>query len=305
MKKTSKGAFIATMALLSYANYATAQAVSFDSPGKDSGSLAGMVQDAKADRLNIGHIAGEILHNITTPQAQGHHGGPGDHNGPGHHDGPSPQPGPWHPQPPMPPQPFPPQPPMPPQPYPGGDLQGYCQDFDHSQFMAAKNFAYSGSGLNYSDSQATDWALRYDQTHACGTLPEYSARYSALYTYAYSGSYMNMNANDARDYALYYVERMTVPQIQYWQATFQAVYTLFYSGSYMNDNAADAVSGARVWNERGYCGDIRLIENIKAEYARQYGFAYSGSGLNYNSAQAKDYALSAVRNMTSCGDLLR
>ena len=147
--------------------------------------------------------------------------------------------------------------------------------------------------------------MRYNQTHACGTLPEYANRYTELYNYAYSGSFMNMNANDARDYALVYAERLTVPQIQQWKAVFQSVYQLFYSGSYMNDNTSDSVAGARAWNERGYCGDVQTAENIKAEYARQYGFAYSGSGLNYNSAQAKEYALNYVRGMTSCGDLLK
>ena len=194
---------------------------------------------------------------------------------------------------------------MPPQPAPAGDLQGYCQDFDHSQFMAAKNFAYSGSGINYNDGQATDWAMRYNQTHACGTLPEYSNRYTELYNYAYSGSYMNLNANDARDYALHYADLLTVPQIQQWKAVFQPVYQLFYSGSYMNDSAPDSVAGARAWNERGYCGDVQVVENIKAEYARQYSFSYSGSGLNYSAPQAKEYALNYVRGMTSCGDLLK
>ena len=69
MKKISKGAFIAAMALISYANYASAQAVSFDSPGKNSGDLGSMVEEMKAEnRLNIGHIAGEILHNFPAPQ---------------------------------------------------------------------------------------------------------------------------------------------------------------------------------------------------------------------------------------------
>jgi hypothetical protein len=195
---------------------------------------------------------------------------------------------------------------MPPQPQPGyGDLRGFCQDFDHSQFMAAKSFAYGGSGLNYDDQTATNWALNYNQNHACGTIQEYSARYTELYGYAYSGSYMNMDANGARDYALRYVEFMTVPQVREWKDSFAAVYQLFYSGSYMNDDAQTSVAGARAWNERGNCGDLRTVDGMKAEYSRQYQFAYSGSGLNYSSQGAKDYAVNAIRYMTPCGDLLK
>ena len=73
MKTLNKGAFIAMMALLSSAVYASAQAVSFDSTGNNSGSLAAMVADAKADRLNIGHIAGQILHNLPVTQAPVNH----------------------------------------------------------------------------------------------------------------------------------------------------------------------------------------------------------------------------------------
>ncbi len=139
----------------------------------------------------------------------------------------------------------------------------------------------------------------------CGTIQEYSARYTELYNYSYSGSYMNLNATDAREYALRYVETMNVQQVRAWKDMYTTVYQFFYSGSYLNDNASDSVAAARAWNERGYCGDAGTVQNMKAEYTRQYTFAYSGSGLNYNTQDAKNYALGAVRNMTPCGDLLR
>ena len=83
MKKLNKGVFIAMMALVSCAVYASAQAVSFDSAGNNSGGLAAMVNAAKADRLNIGHIAGDILHNFPVPQAPVNHNGQGTHGGQG------------------------------------------------------------------------------------------------------------------------------------------------------------------------------------------------------------------------------
>ncbi len=82
MKKLNKSAFITVMALFSYSGCASAQAVSFDSAGNNSGGLAAMVSDAKADRFNIGHIAGDILHNFPVPQAPVNHGGQ-MHGGPG------------------------------------------------------------------------------------------------------------------------------------------------------------------------------------------------------------------------------
>lgn len=83
MKKSNKGVFIAMIALLNYAGYVSAQTVSFDSAGNYSGGLAAMVSDAKADRLNIGHIAGDILHNFPVPQAPVNHNGQGTHGGQG------------------------------------------------------------------------------------------------------------------------------------------------------------------------------------------------------------------------------
>jgi hypothetical protein len=49
----------------------------------------------------------------------------------------------------------------------------------------------------------------------------------------------------------------------------------------------------------------QAAQNLKAEYARRYQFVCSGSGLNYNSQNAKAYAIGALRNMTPCADLLK
>ncbi|MCX5790748.1 MAG: hypothetical protein NTY45_00785, partial [Elusimicrobia bacterium] len=111
MNKISKGAFIATIVLLSYTNYAKALEVSFDKPGDDTGDLSAQVNGTAPDqRLNIGGIIGGIVHNL--PQGHGGPGNPGGHGGfnpnppapvnpggHGNHGGPGPQPGPWQPQP--------------------------------------------------------------------------------------------------------------------------------------------------------------------------------------------------------------
>ncbi|HAH31538.1 MAG TPA: hypothetical protein DCL44_04405 [Elusimicrobia bacterium] len=132
MKKFSKGAFVATMALVCYAGFATAQVVSFDNQGGDLNTL---VNDLKfgghgggpggghggpGGGNHGGPGGGQFNHvNPPAPVPQNHggnHNGPGpqpghgNHDGPGHHDGPGPQPGPWHPQPGPQPGPWHPQP---------------------------------------------------------------------------------------------------------------------------------------------------------------------------------------------------
>jgi hypothetical protein len=219
----------------------------------------------------------------------------------------------WRPMPPPPPgwgHPVPPPwghpvPPPPPPPPPRTDLGGYCSDMDHSQFAVARDFAYSGNGLNLDSNQAVQWALDYNTRHACGTINEFAARYRSLYEYAYAGQYMNMDSASAQRYALTYVETMRLDWIQYWKTTFLAVYQLMYAGQYFNDDAATAVAAARTWNERGYCGDAGLVQQIQASYQQQYQFAYGSNGLNYDSARAKQYAIAQIYGMTRCSDLFR
>jgi len=87
MNKFSKCAFIAAMALICYTGFATAQAVSFDSP-EDLGT---MVKELKAGRY--GGNGGGFGN-------QGHgNNNPGNHNGPGNNNNWHPQPSPWNPQP--------------------------------------------------------------------------------------------------------------------------------------------------------------------------------------------------------------
>lgn len=122
MNKINKNAFTAALALVCYAGFATAQVVSFDSPGSDIGTIV--------KEIKFGGQGGHGGGHVPAPSAPTHvgggfgnnhgnngwdHNGPGnhggfynnnhgnngwDHNGPGNHNGPwNPQPDPWNPLP--------------------------------------------------------------------------------------------------------------------------------------------------------------------------------------------------------------
>lgn len=188
---------------------------------------------------------------------------------------------------------------------PSNSLAGYCDDYDHAQFTAAKNFAYSSAGLDLTSNGATDWALRYNQTHACYTISEYQSRFSVLKNFAYASNGLDMTSRDAVQYALSKVENTTVQQAQQMQTTLSAIKTFAYASNGLDLTSADSANLARNWIDRGYCEDERGIQVIAERYRTEYNFAYSSGGLNYNAPQAKQYALSRIRNMTACGDLLR
>lgn len=64
-------------------------------------------------------------------------------------------------------------------------LAGYCQDYNHENFYAAKEFAQDySSGLGLYTSQATEWAMDYNRTHRCNTIQEYKRRFKAILTFA-------------------------------------------------------------------------------------------------------------------------
>jgi hypothetical protein len=184
-------------------------------------------------------------------------------------------------------------------------LNGYCSDFDHQQFTQAKDFAYDGNGLNMTSQAAVNWGLNYNQNHACGTISEYKARFNILKNFAYDGSGLNLTSPDAISYALGKVETVTVIEAEKMARTLKAIKNFAYDGSGLNLTSSDASSLARQWIDRGYCEDSSGVQNIAVQYQKEYNFAYSGSGLNYSSQASKAYALSHIRNMSRCGDLLK
>lgn len=105
----------------------------------------------------------------------------------------------------------------------GNSLTGFCNDYDHSQFQQAKSFPYSSNGLNYDSNRSTEWALNYNQRHACGTIQEYLSRFSALRNLAYSSSGLKMDSNAAIQYASARVETVTSQQAAQMQTTLSAL----------------------------------------------------------------------------------
>jgi hypothetical protein len=185
-----------------------------------------------------------------------------------------------------------------------GNLRGYCSDSDYSQFKAAKSFAYSPSGLNLSDTAATEWALDYNRTHRCYTIEEYKARFTELKQYAYSPSYLNKSDSEAVRFALEHAEQVTVNEAREWKANFSLIQQFFYSPSYLNRSSQVAAERSDQWVRR-FCGGANEISNLKSEYSKHYSFAYSPSGLNYSSERAAQYAVSKISYLTHCSDLLR
>ncbi|MBL7546154.1 MAG: glycine zipper 2TM domain-containing protein [Bdellovibrionaceae bacterium] len=186
-----------------------------------------------------------------------------------------------------------------------GSLQGYCSDYDHQQFYTAKNFAYSASGLNYLSDKASQWAINYNQSHRCGTIEEYMARYKILYNLAYSSSGLNLSPADARNFALQRADTMTVSQARQYEEVTQTVRNFVYSSSGLNRDRATAARISREWADRGYCGDSQTVRSMIATYSKEYNFAYSVSGLNYNPTNARAYAIERISRITRCADLFR
>lgn len=211
------------------------------------------------------------------------------------------------PQPPYPPlPPRPPHPPLPPMPPPddfpsGPSLAGRCADYDHTQFREAKSFAYSSSGLNYTDTPATNWALEFNNTHACGTISEYAARYRALYSFAYNSSGLNYTSTPAQKFAFERVEFQTVEVTRRLAEIYSAIYSFAYGSSGLNLTSTPARQLGLNWINN-HCEGTSRIQEIRDIYAKEYSFAYSSSGLNMTSTPARKYAVDqlAARRVSRC-----
>lgn len=217
-----------------------------------------------------------------------------------------PQPLPPRPQPPVQPQPpVYPQPPVRPGPPPSqyGDLFGYCPDYDHRQFAEAKRFAYSSQGIDLLDAEATQWALNYNNTHACGTIQEYIARFTPLRQIAYSSQGLDLLSAEAVRFALNLADYVTRAEAQEMSQTIQAVRSFAYSAQGLDMISADAGMLARRWVENR-CEGPAVVRQIQQQFVKEYNFAYSSSGLNMTGADARRYAASRVAHMTRCGFLI-
>jgi len=183
------------------------------------------------------------------------------------------------------------------------NLQGFCNDFDRSQFFAAKNFAFSGSGLDLSSQGATQWALNYNNTHACGTINEYQQRFSILRNFAFSGSGLDLSSQGAIDYALSKVEVTSVEAAQFEINVFARVKNFSFSGSGMDLTSTDSEQLALEWiNDR--CDHTNRLEAIISRFISEKNFAFSGAGLDLSSVESIRYAARSVAPMSRCGEKL-
>jgi hypothetical protein len=184
-------------------------------------------------------------------------------------------------------------------------LSGYCADEDHREFKVAREFAYSSSGLNMSDPDSVNWALRYIETHACGTIAEYQARFTALYEFGYSSNYLNLSSSQARAFALGQVEDVTVEETTLKVQDFAIVKDFAYNSYGLNLTSNQANAIALNWIDSGRCESARYVQlEIIPTFTREYEFAYSSSGLNMSSNGAREYALSKLNRVTGCVDIL-
>lgn len=183
-------------------------------------------------------------------------------------------------------------------------LRGYCPDSDHSEFAAAKRYAYSTAGLNMTDANAIQWALNYVQSHRCGTIAEYQARFTELKSYAYSTQFLNKSDSEAIKFASENVESFTAADVQEWKANFKEVQSFFYSTTYLNLSSSVAAAKADEWVRRD-CGGKAQLDNLKAMYTKEYQFAYSTSGLNMSSSAATAYAVNKISRASRCSDLFQ
>lgn len=203
---------------------------------------------------------------------------------------------------PHPPQQPPEHPPQNPNP-PMTDLRGHCLDPDHSQFRRARSFSYSLEGLDLSEEEAVQWGINYNNSHKCGTIQEYIARFTPLRNIAYSKRGLNLSSREAALFALEFVESVTSIQTKEITRTITTMKDFAYSSDGMNLSDSEASELARRWVKNN-CENSAKINLIRQRFKKEYSFAYSPSGLNLSSQEAVSYAARKVAPMSRCGNLL-
>tara|TARA_B110001454_G_scaffold16145_1_gene14571 strand:- start:54904 stop:56106 length:1203 start_codon:yes stop_codon:yes gene_type:complete len=184
-------------------------------------------------------------------------------------------------------------------------LRGYCQDYDHSQFMIAKQFAASYNGPYLSQSEATRWAMEYNREHRCGTITEYSSRFQAALSLATSYNGLYLSQSEARNYAAEKAEYLTTSDVAEMTNTIVKLknFVTSYNGLYKSQSEAGRI--ARNWVDRNNCENSSQIQMMWDQFNREYQFATSYNGLYLSQAEARNYALGNVARMSRCSDLLR
>lgn len=186
-----------------------------------------------------------------------------------------------------------------------GSLRGYCQDYDHSQFTIAKQFATSYNGPYLSQSEATRWAMEYNREHRCGTITEFSSRFQAALNLATSYNGLYLGQTEARTYAAEKAEYLSAAEISEMANTITKLksFVTSYNGLYKGQSDAGRI--ARNWTDRNNCENSSQIQMMWDQFNREYQFATSYNGLYLGQTEARNYALDKVSRMSRCSDLLR
>ena len=197
---------------------------------------------------------------------------------------------------PVPPAPLPPKEPMISQPTQSVSLLGFCEDTDHEQFYAAKDFAINTMGLM--TSEATKWALQYNETHKCQSIKSFSARYKALFHFA--NSVAGMMTTESKKYALEKIEKNSVKMIETKTAQYKAMF------SFLNETAGKMTSESSAvslkWISNDKCEGAEGISALKKLYVKEFKFA--NEGMNLMSSESGAFAMKKVKKASACGELL-
>lgn len=183
-------------------------------------------------------------------------------------------------------------------------LNGYCPDYDHSQFMQAKSFASSYEGLNIFNSEANDWAMNYNNSHRCNTIQEYSLRFKSLKELASSYDGLNLSMSESKQFALQKVDSMNRQEITEITQTVKKLKEFITNYDGLNKSYSYAKPATRSWIDRGYCENSMQIQMMWDRFKTEYEFAMSYNGLNLGFSRSKEYAFKQVSAMSRCSDLL-
>lgn len=124
---------------------------------------------------------------------------------------------------------------------PGSGVQA-CSQADpqalQQTFVAIKDFAYSGAGLNMNSSGATSYAQAWTNKYPCGYAKTFMTSFKRLKDFAYAGSGLNMNSSGATEYAKANTDKFCSSYSL--EQNFKSFYDFAYSGSGLNMNSSGA-----------------------------------------------------------------
>lgn len=143
---------------------------------------------------------------------------------------------------PIPPRPIP-QPQPQPMPMPLPPLNDVCANdvinVYQATFQRIKNYAYASSGLDMTESQATQFAHDYTNRNSCNEADGFMRRVSSLKDFAYATAGLDMTSAQARQFAVDNESKVCV-QDNSFVDEFKQLYNFAYSTSGLNMTSSQA-----------------------------------------------------------------